>query len=311
MSIIQLQHTFPGDAQREQIKKAWLKQKLSKNEPVDLEELVAGQKVWELGGYTRKDSAQGPLVGHRHAHQSPVVPRDHWSEEDRLFRPQPKKSKQAHRPAIRCFLSCYGFKLWLMAAPNGATWRAYLVACEQELQERNRADSRSTLAERQVESASALFDAGYGVKALGEAKGALTCRLYGRDANSIKEEIKEVKSLRGQAKGVNMYNHATRMTMAGNSMAQSMLTMLALTGGGPGAIAPERLGVEAAKRAIRQVDEMSGGALIAKSSNGMGVLEFEIDPRPAMTSRRRDRLKAGRSQDRSLRQADNQQQALF
>lgn len=273
-----LQHIEQGETL-----KAWLKRKLRLNEPFCLDEIVAGQKVYRAIGYERKRSAQGNLTGHRHCHQSPVVPRDHWWEEGLALQ------RQLDNALVPCYLSCHGFKLLLTVAPGalGQAWREYLVASERELREINHATDRRELTGEQTHSARALFDNGFNGKETSIAKGAMIQGLHAQKRSTIQNAISQQKRLKGKTKNINIHDHASPKTLRHHRLANAALAVLADEYAG--AADPAVLGSRAAAMTVKMISEASGGAA-TEIRNGREVLPFEIQPGPAMSGARCDRL---------------------
>lgn len=273
-----LQHTEQGETL-----KAWLKRKLRLNEPFCLDEIVADQKVWQAIGYESKQAATQQLNGHKRTVKVPAVPRDHWWEEDLSF-----QTKVDGRP-VPCYLSCHGFRLLLTVAPGalGQAWREYLVASERELREFNHATDRRELTGEQTHSARALFDNGFNGKETSVAKGAMIQGLHAQKRSTIQNAISQQKRLKGKTKNINIHDHASPKTLRHHRLANAALAVLADEYAG--AADPAVLGSRAAAMTVKMISEASGGTA-TEIRNGREVLPFEIQPGPAMSGARCDRL---------------------
>ena len=274
-----LQHQFKAET-----KKDWLRRKLASNEPVSLDELIAGEKLWKAIGYSTKRGVLRQLQGHsaciRHETKAPAVPRGEWHEDADLGR-----KDKVDGVAVPCYLTSKGFKLLLQVAPSdaGQAWRLYLVEAEQYLKLKLSQDTREELAESHVSTAATLFGASFDVSDVAAIKGQAFTRLYGQHPVTVNKQIKEKKGLRAQPKNINKWNHASDSTNQLQQVLNSSLAFMATPG-----LTTREVSMAAADQTfavVRAKEKMTGETLIHRSPNGSLFVPFEIREGKAIDSR--------------------------
>jgi hypothetical protein len=271
-----LQHQFQADTF-----KNWLRSKLQSNAPVSLDEFVAGQKLWKAIGYGKKQNAQRQLAGHpqavRTGTKAPAVPFGEWSEDGTVSR-----DAQGEFTANPCYLTNKGFKLLLQVAPGqeGQAWRLYLVEVEQYLSRMLSENSRKELADHHGQATASLFEAEFSVEDVTAIRGEGFCKLHGQSILTTKQQIKDQKGLKGQAKNVNQYNHADDETMKLHRLYNAQLEYLAE----PGLTAKEVTSAAVGKmfENARFKEGLTGTAILAPAKSGRMVIPFKIRSGPAV-----------------------------
>lgn len=299
-----LQHQFQADTFKD-----WLRRKLQSNEPVSLDELVAGVKLWKAIGYGSKQAAQRQLQGHPVAGlrgtKTPAVPFGEWSEERGVSR----KTK-VDGTVNPCYLTNKGFKLLLQVAPGeeGQAWRLYLVEAEQYLKRMLSEDSRKELAGYHGKANSSLFQASFTFEDVAAIRGSGFCALHGQSIETTKRQIKEQKGLRAQVKNVRQYDHADDQTLKLHSVYNAGLEFLAE----PGLTAEEVRDAAVGKtfEVVRLKEGLTGSQILEQGPKGRMVIPFGIRSGPPVRSGDAEKRKLKERQRKARMRAAEQQLTL-
>ena len=299
-----LQHQFQANTFKD-----WLRRKLQSNEPVSLDELVAGVKLWKAIGYGSKQSALRQLQGHPAAAQkgtkAPAVPFTEWSEEEGVSR----KTK-VDGTANPCYLTSKGFKLLLQVAPGeeGQAWRLYLVEAEQYLKRMLSEESRKELAGYHGKANTSLFQSSFTCKDVAGIRGSGFCSLHGQSIKTTKKQIKEQKGLRAQVENVNQYDHADDLTLKLHSVYNAGLEFFAE----PGLTAEEVKEAAVGKTfdTVRLKEDLTGSQILVQGRTGRMVVPFGIKSGPPVRPGDAEKRKLKERQRKAKMQAAEQQLTL-
>jgi hypothetical protein len=275
----------------------WIRAKLRANKPFLLDELApSGLRLFVALGW--KDN----FNGYRDAKKKVAerVPARDWSLIDPDAQGFLQKSEETSlnlggRPKQVVAISSNGMKHLLAHVPNqdlASTWLQYLIDAENYFRRIDPADPRLNLSSDHVKNHGAV------ISHLGVEKGVAAIAIannktFSQSKQEIQRQIKEVKGLKGNAKGINEWHHATEKTMGVKSVSTTSIRLAALYA--PKGASADDIGSKAARASIALVEDLSGGkdVEIIRGKNGhfRKAIHFQIREGPAMSPTRARQLK--------------------
>jgi hypothetical protein len=287
----------------------WIRAKLRADKPFVLDELTpSGLKLFVALGW--KDN----FNGYRDAKKKVAdrVPARDWSlidpESSNLFLQKSEEIDSGKNKGSYLFLqksgeidsgetrgrskqlvaiSANGMKHLLAHVPNqdlAGTWLQYLIDAEKYFRRIDPADPRLALSSDHVKNHGAV------ISHLGVEKGVAAIAIannktFSQSKQEIQRQIKETKGLKGNAKDINQWHHATEKTMGVKSVSTTSIRLAALYA--PKGASAHTIGSNAARASIAVVEDLSGGEDVAfirgKDGHFRKAIHFQIREGPAMS----------------------------
>lgn len=287
----------------------WIRAKLRANKPFVLDELTpSGLKLFVALGW------MNDRFGYRGAKKKVAdrVPARDWSlidpESPDLFLQKSEgidsgKNKSSYlfvqknaqidseetrgRGTQLVAISANGMKHLLAHVPNqdlASTWLQYLIDAEKHFSRIDPADPRLNLSSDHVNNHGAV------ISHLGVEKGVAAIAIannktFSQSKQEIQRQIKEAKGLKGNAKDVNQWDHATEKTMGVKSVSTTSIRLAALYA--PKGASAHAIGSKAARASIALVEDLSGGEDVeiirGKDGHFRKAIHFQIREGPAMS----------------------------